>query len=158
MTVTSRSNHRSRLGAALMLAGLAFALGGSSALAQGTSASPAVGSDTPVASSPVAPGAPDPSDGATVAVPQDGLTHIQPTAWDHVDVSANGQTLAVYYWSGVDTCYGLASVDTTVQDGVLDIQLRTGTLPGVDACIEMAQYYQTVIQLDEPLITGGHLE
>ena len=104
------------------------------------------------------PDQPDTESGATVAVPQDGLRDIHRVFWEHVDVAANGQQLTVYYWNGVDTCYGLASVDAQWVHGTLDIQLWTGTLPHVDACIDMAQLYQTVVQIDRQLITGGHLE
>ncbi len=158
MTIESRRRYRTLLGSVLSTAGLAVALIAPVATAQGAPASPVVGADTPVSSGAIAPGEPVPGGGAMVAVPQEGLVDIRPTEWDHVEVAANGQSLTVYFWSGVDTCYGLASVDATVRDGVLDIQLLTGTLPGIDACIAMAQYYQTAVQLDEPLITGGHLE
>ena len=62
----------------------------------------------------------------------------------------DGRTLTVYYWSGVDTCYGLADVLVSDVGGVVTIELQVGTLPGVDMCIEMAQLYKTIVLLDAP--------
>jgi hypothetical protein len=157
MTTRNRIDARSRLTTALMIACLSITAIAASAVAQGTSPG-AGGPDTPVSSGTLVPAGPGPDGGATVAVPQDGLSDVHPVSWDRVDVASNGQQLTVYYWAGVDTCYGLSSVDVTWIHGTLDIQVQVGSLPGVGACIDMAQYYQTVVQLDQQLITGGYLE
>ena len=104
----------------------------------------------------VLPGDPGPdADGATLAVPQDGLTNIRVQGWDHIDVAPDGRTLTVYYWSGVDTCYGLADVLVSDADGVVTIELQVGTIPGVEVCIEMAQLYKTIVTLEAPVLGGG---
>ncbi len=154
----TRPDPRPRFPVALAVALSSLVLIAAAVAAQSPAPRSSTGPDTPVSSSPMTPGQPDTGSGATIAVPQDGLSDIHRAFWEHVDVAANGQQLTVYYWSGVDTCYGLASVDAQWVHGTLDIRLWTGTLPGVGACIDMAQLYKTVVQLDQQLITGGHLE
>lgn len=135
---------------------LALLVSASPGAAQDGSPSSSLGPDTPVTSGPVVPGDAGPdSDGATLAVPQDGLTDVRIQGWDHIDVAPDGRTLTVYYWSGVDTCFGLAGVLVTHVDGVVTVQLQVGTLPGVEMCIEMAQSYKTIVVLDAPVLGGG---
>lgn len=106
------------------------------------------------------PGEPDeepmPSeDGATAVVPEDGLNDIIDTPWDHITVAPDGRTLTVYFWSGADSCYGLAGVTVDLGGEVPSITLQTGTRPGVEVCIAIAQLYSTVVVLDDPIIDGG---
>lgn len=106
---------------------------------------------------PVEPGEePLPSeDGATAVVPEDGLEDIIDTPWDHITVAPDGRTLTVYYWGGADSCYGLAGVTVDVSGAVPTITLQTGTRPGVEVCIAIAQLYSTVVVLDDPILGGG---
>jgi hypothetical protein len=157
MIRTPRSPRRGpRLTAALVTSLLALALTATAVSAQGTSPSASGGPDTPVSSGTMPPVSVEPSgDGATLAVPQTGLTDIRTQGWDHIDVAADGRTLTVYFWNGVDTCYGLAGVDVDTADGVVTVTLQLGTLPAVEACIEIAQLYKTIVVLDTPVIRGG---
>jgi hypothetical protein len=94
-------------------------------------------------------------DGATPATPEDGLLDVTDTPWDHITVAPDGRTLTVYYWSGADSCYGLAGVTVDVSAAVPTITLRTGTRPGVEVCIALAQLYSTEVVLDDPIVGGG---
>lgn len=94
-------------------------------------------------------------DGATAVVPEEGLEDIIDTPWDHITVAPDGRTLTVYYWSGVDSCFGLAGVTVDVSGAVPTITLQTGSRPGVEVCVALAQLYSTDIVLDEPIIGGG---
>jgi hypothetical protein len=94
-------------------------------------------------------------DGATAVVPEDGLEDIIETPWDHVMVAPDGRTLTVYFWSGADSCYGLAGVEVDTTDGAPTITLQTGTRPGVEVCVALAQLYSTDVVLDDPIIGGG---
>ena len=147
---------RSRLASGSTVALLVVALAASSVSAQGASPASTGGPDTPVSSSPL-PSEPidATADGATLAVPRDDLSDIRTQAWDHIDVASDGRTLTVYFWNGVDTCYGLAGVDVSTVDGVVTVIVRVGTLPYVDACIDLAQLYKTIVVLDAPVIAGG---
>lgn len=94
-------------------------------------------------------------DGATPATPEDGLLDVIDTPWDHITVAPDGRTLTVYYWSGAEGCYGLAGVVVDVTGEVPVITIQTGTRPGVEVCVALAQLYSTQVVLDEPIIGGG---
>ena len=44
---------------------------------------------------------------ATRVSPDPSVIDLHRTAWDHVKVSPNGKRLVVYFWMGVQDCYGL---------------------------------------------------
>ncbi len=73
------------------------------------------------------------------------------------EVSANGKRLTVYFWMGIQDCYGLGHVDVSRNDGQLKVQLWTGTQPDSvgSVCPELAQLYKTIVRLHRPLIQGG---
>jgi hypothetical protein len=156
MRIQPRQTRQTLRSIALVVAVLAILLAAAPGLAQDASPSGPVGPDTPVSSGTMVPGDPGPDDsGATLAEPQDGLTDIRVQGWEHIDVAPDGRTLTVYYWSGVDTCYGLAGVLVRDADGVVTVELQIGTLPGVEVCIDMAQLFKTIVVLDAPVIGGG---
>jgi hypothetical protein len=94
-------------------------------------------------------------DGATAVVPEDGLNDVQDTPWDHIVVAPDGRTLTVYFWSGADSCYGLAGVEVDQTGDVPTITLQTGMRPGVEVCIALAPLYSTDVVLDDPIVGGG---
>ncbi len=77
----------------------------------------------------------------------------RPHAWDHIDVSADGRTLTVYYYGGVEDCYGLAEVRVETSNGI-SITVLEGTRPAARdmACIEIAVLKAVTVTLDEPLV------
>lgn len=86
-----------------------------------------------------------------------GLHDLRPQAWDHLSVAPDGRTVTVYFWGGVDTCYGLGDVRVTAVNGVPTITLLTGArpLPANTACIDIAVGYRTTITLDQPIMRDG---
>jgi hypothetical protein len=68
---------------------------------------------------------------------------------------AGAQSLAVRFWNGVEPCYVLGRVDVTETADKVTITLWTGLGPGAAgmACIQMAGYYEVVVQLQAPLGT-----
>lgn len=97
-------------------------------------------------------------DGAIRVGPNPRVVDLHRQAWDHITVSPNGKKLTVYFWNGVQACYGLGRVDVThSSNGQLNVQLWTGIKPHAIGmlCIELAQLYKTVIHLDNPIIGGG---
>lgn len=116
------------------------------------------GPDTPIGGGvgPVDPNPLDPDAGWQPIGVTPGLDdpHAQP--WDHIKVAPDGKTVTIYFWGGVNTCYGLAEVRVTRQAGVATITVITGSkLPAGTACIEIAAAYRTTITLDEPLVLDG---
>jgi hypothetical protein len=69
--------------------------------------------------------------------------------------AAGVQSLAVRFWSGVEPCYVLGRVDVTETAERVTVTLWTGSGPGSAgmACIQMAAYYEVVVQLQAPLGT-----
>ena len=102
-----------------------------------------------------------PADGAQRVKPEPGIVNATPHAFDHVDVSADGRTLTIYYYGGVDDCYGLASVDVSRNDdGSLGITILEGGRPGLGnvACIEIAVLKSVEVTIDQPVFVPGDLE
>ena len=95
------------------------------------------------------------ADGASPVVPEDGLNDIIEVPWDHILVGPDGRTLTVYFWSGAEDCYGLAGVEVDVTGAVPVITLQTGTRPGVEVCVALAQLYSAEVVLEEPIVGGG---
>jgi hypothetical protein len=93
---------------------------------------------------------------ATPIEPDPAVLDPRPTAWDHVVVSADGRSLEVYFWMGVEDCYGLHSVDVVPSDGGIGITLMTGTAADAEGrlCIALAQLYSTTVMLEAPLISN----
>ena len=94
-------------------------------------------------------------DGATAVVPEDGLEDIIDIGWDHITLAPDGRTLTVYFWGGAEDCYGLAGVTVDASEAVPTITVQTGTRPGVEVCVAIAQMYSTEVVLDAPVIGGG---
>ena len=67
--------------------------------------------------------------------------------------SADGTSVAIDFWSGVEPCAVLGRVDVDYGPNAVTITLLEGHLDvGEDVvCIEIAVLKQTVVQLDEPL-------
>ena len=68
---------------------------------------------------------------------------------------AGASSLAVRFWSGVEPCYVLGRVDVSESADKVTVTLWTGSGPGTAgmACIQMAGYYEVIVQLQGPL--GG---
>lgn len=122
----------------------------------GSSSEPGTGGDDPITSPPIDLPLVPTEPGATPVEPVPGVVDATPHAWDHIDVAADGRTITVYYWGGVDSCYGLDRVDVTVDDdGLLHVTVfegRLGNLGDDVACIEIAMLKAVTITLDQPII------
>src|SRR5688572_15351802 len=109
--------------------------------------------DQPVGGVP-APGDPqDPSDGALRVQPEPGIVDAIPHAWDHIDVAPDGRTITVYYWGGVQDCYGLAGVqverDANGLLQVIVIEGRRGNLDPNTACDDIALLKAATVTLED---------
>lgn len=86
--------------------------------------------------------------------PTDGLDDLREVGWDHVEVDPDDQTrLTVSWWSGVAPCNVLSEVQVETTDEAVILTVVEGTEPADEpqACIEIAQYKQTTVTLDEEL-------
>ncbi len=105
-----------------------------------------------------APQDPSPGDGALHVEPVPGIVDSRPHAIDRISVAADGHSVTIYWWGGVDSCYGLDEVRVDRDaDGPPTITVLEGTLPdlGDVACIDIALLKATTITLDEPLYLDG---
>lgn len=108
-------------------------------------------------------GVPDPAepsagDGVLYVEPVPGVVDSSPRAIDRISVAADGRTVTVYWWGGVDSCYGLDEVRVDRDAGGAPIiTVLEGTLPdlGDVACIDIALSKATTITLDQPLYRDG---
>jgi hypothetical protein len=114
--------------------------------------------DAPVTGSPIVDDPAPDGDGALHVTPQKGIINPVPHTFDRVTVSADGRTLTVYYWGGVDACYGLASAEAIRNaDGTYTILVLEGTRDTAAefACIDIALLKAVDITLDEPIFHPG---
>lgn len=110
--------------------------------------------DTPV-STVVPPATVVPGGGQAQRVqPVAGATDLRKQPFQSA-TAAGVQSVAVRFWSGVAPCSVLGRVDVSETADKVTITLWTGTGPGAAgmACIQLAAYYETVVQLQAPL--GG---
>lgn len=113
--------------------------------------------DDPVVGAP-AQDDPPAGDGALHVEPQPGIVDSRPHAIDRISVGADGRTVTIYWWGGVEDCYGLDEVQVDRDaDGTYTFTVLEGTLPdlGDVACIDIALSKATTITLDEPLYLDG---
>jgi hypothetical protein len=96
----------------------------------------------------VDPGEPEP----TIVTPGAGLTGVHPVAAAALDTAVNGRDVAVRvaWWSGVEPCTVLAGVDVVRDGDTFTLTVREGSAAAPDtACIEIAQYKATIVDLGE---------
>jgi hypothetical protein len=155
---------RTRFGVPLLLfLTLALVGGAGGALAAGAGSPGNPGSSSPVPEEPVDGGPagtaePRTGDGALRVRPEPGIVNPIPHAFDHITISGDGRLVTVYYWGGVEECYGLASVDV-VRDrgGALVVTVMEGArAEAADrACIDIALLKSVAVTLDTPAATAG---
>lgn len=129
--------------------------GGAPGQAPGGGGGNLVNPDQPIGGAPP-PAAQDPWDGALRVEPEPGIINATPHAWDHITVASDGRTVTIYYWGGIQDCYGLAGVDVERDaDGRLRITVmegQRGDLGPNTACIEIALLKAVTVTLDEPIV------
>ena len=85
--------------------------------------------------------------------PQPGQLNVRVIGWDKAKVRPNDKTVDVTFWSGVEPCYVLDSVEVTYGPNTVEITLFEGSSPDDQdtACIEIAMLKRVIVELDEPL-------
>jgi hypothetical protein len=75
---------------------------------------------------------------------------VHPQPWDEVK-PLDDRTLLVTYYGGVQACYGVDRVEVEEAHDAVTITLYTGSVPGDQVCIELAEYQGVEVTLDRPL-------
>lgn len=81
-----------------------------------------------------------------------GLENVNMTVFDKHRV-VDGDRLKLFFWGGVEDCYGVDHVDIEYGNDAVTATIFYGNKPDADVCIEIAEYQVVTVQLDEPL--GG---
>jgi hypothetical protein len=115
------------------------------------SAAPGEQPDCPVTGEPIVA---DPGENPTarpVAITP-GLNHVNMTTFDKHKV-VDGDQLKLFFWGGVEDCYGVDHVDIEYANDVVIATIFYGNKPEAEMCIEIAEYQVVTVHLEEPL--GG---
>lgn len=79
-----------------------------------------------------------------------GLMNPNMTAFDKHRV-VDGDKLKLFFWGGVEDCYGVDHVDIEYGNDVVIATIFYGSKPGDLVCIEIAEYQVVTVALDEPV-------
>ena len=113
----------------------------------GSSDGPDTGVGAPVDPSPLDPGAGQPA----LVIPKPGQLNPRPLPAETLEASVDGRRVLVKatWWSGVEPCYVLDSVDVKRSDNDIAITLIEGSSDLNAACIEIAMQKATIVDLGE---------
>lgn len=103
--------------------------------------------DAPVATTPVT--GEQPRSGAQRVEARDGLTDIRKTRFDRSVTRRGGRALDLYFWSGVEECYGVDRVDAEYSRTKITVTIFEGRDPRAETCIELAVRKVVRVDLDE---------
>ncbi|HWC14589.1 MAG TPA: hypothetical protein VG929_08330 [Actinomycetota bacterium] len=110
-------------------------------------APPAAGADDVVSHTP----APDPLDpaGPERVEPRDGLVEVRATRWDRYRVRDGGRATDLFFWSGVEDCYGVDRVEVDYKKRTVEVTIFEGREPAAAVCIELAVRKVVQVPLEE---------
>jgi hypothetical protein len=126
--------------------------GGLRAQPCGKTVTSGAGQDATIAYTPC-PGVTPPPVHPQMVEPTPGMADVRPRPFDGAKVGADGTTISIDFWSGVEPCSVLDHVDIAYGADTVTITLFEGHDPsaGDVACIDIAMLKRVVITLDQPL-------
>ena len=94
---------------------------------------------------------PDPDGGPQRVRPRPGMADVRPVPWEKARPTADGRSVRITYWSGVEPCNVLDHVEMDYSESKITIGLFEGHDPtaGDVACIELALQKVVRVRLDE---------
>lgn len=90
-------------------------------------------------------------DGAIRVASRINLEDPKPVPWDRYELLDGGIALDLYYWSGVEECYGFDHPEVIYGRKRIVVTLYEGRVPEADACIELAVRKVVEVALGEPV-------
>lgn len=120
-----------------------------SACGSPTPAPPAAGPDDVVSNT---PGADPPGRSGPQRVgPREDLVDVRATRWDRHRVRNGGRSVDLFFWSGVEECYGVDRVEARYTKKTVELTIYEGRDPAAEVCIELAVRKVIRVELQEPL-------
>jgi hypothetical protein len=113
--------------------------------------------ETPAGSSPDdvvsnTPGADPPEPGGPQRVePHEDVVDVRATHWDKHKVRDGGRAIDLFFWSGVEECYGVDRVEIVYGKKLIRATIYEGREPSAETCIELAVRKVIRVELEEPL-------
>lgn len=83
--------------------------------------------------------------------PRDGLVDVGATRWDRYRVRDGGRAVDLFFWSGVEGCYGVDRVDVDYKKRTIEVTIFEGREPAAETCIELAVRKVVRVELQQPL-------
>ena len=111
------------------------------------------GPEEPVSSDPNDGSDEVPNPGPSPVEPRPGQENVRPLGWEKAKPSADGSSVKIVFWSGVEPCYVLDRVEVEYEAEKVLITLFQGSTPSEEevACIDIALQKVTTVELEEPL-------
>lgn len=113
---------------------------------------PVADGDVPVSHEPDHQGPATPT--ATSVEPIDGLEDVHPVGWEAAEVDPDDPSRVTLRWtSGEAPCHAFAGVEAEFTEDTATLTVLEGTVPSDEpqACIELAQFKQATVELDEAI-------
>jgi hypothetical protein len=81
------------------------------------------------------------------------MVGVRAIGWEDADLAPDDRTVTIGFWSGVEPCYVLDRVEVAYEAKRVVVTLYQGSDPAEPdtACIELAEYKTTVVELSEPV-------
>ena len=89
--------------------------------------------------------------GAQRVEPTEGLVDVHPTSFDRSARRDGGRALDLFFWSGVEECYGVDRIEVEYRNKTVSVTIFEGRRPEAETCIELAVRKVVRVELDEPL-------
>lgn len=106
--------------------------------------------DSDVSTTVPSPSSPAPEPTPLLVTPRMGLVDVKPNPFDKV-VVLDERTVEVWFYGGVEDCYGVDRVDVKYGDADITVTVYQGRVPTAEVCIEIAVLTAVRVKLDEPL-------
>ncbi|GAA1271982.1 hypothetical protein GCM10009677_26300 [Sphaerisporangium rubeum] len=139
-----------RMMTALMAAGSLLLTLGCGNVPGDSSAGPRPEDDQPVSTN-AGTGTPAPGAQASPVRPHGGTVNTHRVPFERAEPSADGRSLKVYWWSGVEPCNVLDRVEVAENAGSVTVTLWEGTTDPDAICVLMAVHKVTTVELTSPL-------
>jgi hypothetical protein len=90
-----------------------------------------------------------------IVSPRPGMAEVRPYGFEAAAPAADGRSLRITFWGGVEPCFVLDRVDVDEAPDAVTVTLYAGSDPGARdvACIEIAKYMAVDVPLAAPLGT-----